>query len=425
MPVLALPDHDKPFRLITDASAFATGAILEQPDALNQWHPIAYYSKSLQPAECNYKIHDLELLAIIQALETFRHYLEGREDTVEIWSDHGNLVYFTTKQKLSRRQARWALYLSRFKFIIIHKPGAYNKSDALSRRPDHKEGMAHNNEERVLLDTKYFSARTVRPTSVTSQGDTTLREHLKKAQAYDTEVSQAPESVLKNGPRSLTKGLEDWNYEDGIILFRGHVYVPKDPSLRRDIVKSYHDHLAIGHPGQWKTYELVSQEYWWPGMSTFVREYVDGCAVCQSTKNRPQTRVPLQPNQIPTDIWGIITMDFIVDLPLSKGYDSLFVVVDRLSKATILAPCNKTITADEMAQLYIEHVWRRTGLPKQVISDRGPQFASKVMQEIWERLGVKSSLSTAFHPQTDGETERVNQELEQYLRIFCNYQADN
>ena len=118
-------------------------------------------------------------------------------------------------------------------------------------------------------------------------------------------------------------------------------------------------------------------------------------------------------------------MDFIVDLPLSKGYDLLFVVVDRLSKATILAPCNKTITADETAQLYIEHMWRRTGLPKQVISDRGPQFASKVMQEIWERLGVKSSLSTAFHLQTDGETERVNQELEQYLHIFCNYQADN
>ena len=160
-------------------------------------------------------------------------------------------------------------------------------------------------------------------------------------------------------------------------------------------------------------------------MSTFVREYVDGYTVCQSTKNRPRTCVPLQPNQVSTDIWGIITMDFIVDLPWSKGYNSLFVVVDRLSKATILAPCNKTITADETAQLYIEHVWRQTGLPKQVISDQGPQFASKVMQEIWERLGVKSSLSATFHLQTDREMERVNQELEQYLYVFCNYQADN
>jgi hypothetical protein len=104
-PVLALPDHSKPFRLITDASDFATGAILEQPNALNRWHPVAYHSKTLQPAECNYEIHDKELLAIVRALQVFRHYLEGWEDPLEILSDHGNLVYFMTKQVLTRRQA--------------------------------------------------------------------------------------------------------------------------------------------------------------------------------------------------------------------------------------------------------------------------------------------------------------------------------
>ena len=159
-----------------DASTFATGAILEQPDAFNRWHPIAYYSKSLQPVEQNYEIHDLKLLAIIRALETFRHYLEGRDDTLKIWSDHGNLVYFTTKQKLSCRQAHWALYLSHFKFIIIHKPGAYNKVDALSHRPDLKEGMVHDNKERVLQDTKIFSACAVCTTAITSQDDVSLRE---------------------------------------------------------------------------------------------------------------------------------------------------------------------------------------------------------------------------------------------------------
>jgi hypothetical protein len=92
-------------------------------------------------------------------------------------------------------------------------------------------------------------------------------------------------------------------------------------------------------------------------MSTFVRNYVDGCTVCQSTKVKPKTKVPLQPNQVPTDIWGIITMDFITNLPLSKGYDSLFVVVDRLSKVVVVAPCNKTITAVETAKLYMDHVW--------------------------------------------------------------------
>ena len=118
-------------------------------------------------------------------------------------------------------------------------------------------------------------------------------------------------------------------------------------------------------------------------------------------------------------------MDFIVNLPVLKDFDSILVVVDHFSKATIITPCNKTITADDTAQLILDNVWQRTGLPEQIISNRGPQFASKVIQELWKKLNIKSSLSTAYHPQTDGETERVNQELEQYLRIFCNFQQDN
>jgi hypothetical protein len=288
-PVLALPDHDKPFHLITDASGFATGAILEQPDALYRWHPVAYHSKTLLPAERNYEIHDKELLAMIHALEIFCHYLEGCPDTLEIWTDHSNLVYFTKKQKLSRRQACWALYLTRFTFLIIHKPGSFNKSDALSRRPDYKEGLAHDNEDRVLLDTKFFAVRATRPAVVSIQGDTTLHDRIKATQTYDTEVSKALESVLKNGLCSVFKGLEDWNLEDELILYRGQIYIPKDLDLRRDIVKQYHEHLATGHPGRWKTYELVSQEFWWPGMSIFVKEFVEGCAACQSTKVLPRT----------------------------------------------------------------------------------------------------------------------------------------
>ena len=104
-------------------------------------------------------------------------------------------------------------------------------------------------------------------------------------------------------------------------------------------------------------------------------------------------------------------MDFITDLPVSQGFDSLFVVVDCLSKATIIVPCNKTITAEETAKVYMNHVWRCTGLPQQVISDRGPQFASQVMQEVWSKLGVKSTMSTSFHPQTDGETEHIKSRI--------------
>jgi hypothetical protein len=161
--------------LIT-ASLFSlsTGAILEQPDALNCWHPVVFHSKSLQPAECNYKIHDKELLTIVHALENFRHYLEGQDNTTEIWTDHGNLVYFFTKQKLTCRQAHWSLYLSHFQFIIIHKPGTQNKSNALSRRPDHKEGMALDNDDHILLDNKFFTIHTTQTTAVNISGDNTI-----------------------------------------------------------------------------------------------------------------------------------------------------------------------------------------------------------------------------------------------------------
>ena len=160
-------------------------------------------------------------------------------------------------------------------------------------------------------------------------------------------------------------------------------------------------------------------------MSQFIHNYVNGCATCQTTKIYPKTRIPLHPNQVPTGIWTSVTMDFVTDLPPTDNFNSMFVIVDRFSKAIIVSPCRKDITVEGTSRLYLKQVWRRMGLPQQVISDCGPQFAFKVIKELWEKLGVKASLSAAFHPQTDGETERVNQEIEQFFQVFCNFQQDN
>jgi len=118
-------------------------------------------------------------------------------------------------------------------------------------------------------------------------------------------------------------------------------------------------------------------------------------------------------------------MDFIIGLPMSQEYDSILTVVDRHSKVIILSPCKATITADQTSQLLMDNVWKRTGFPLTIISDCGPQFAVQVTQELWRKLGIKQKLSTAFHPQMDGESERVNQEIEQYLRIYRNFQQDD
>ena len=160
-------------------------------------------------------------------------------------------------------------------------------------------------------------------------GDRQLLLDMRKAEVYDDELVQAIEAIKRGAPRTLAKGLEDWNTEDGLILFKGKVYVPRDKDLRRRIVELHHDSLAAGHPGRWKTYEMVSRNYWWPGMLVYVEKYMSGCDKCQRTKNRNQpTHGLLQPNSVPTAPWQIISCDLITQLPKSSGYDAIFIVVD-------------------------------------------------------------------------------------------------
>jgi hypothetical protein len=128
----------------------------------------------------------------------------------------------------------------------------------------------------------------------------------------------------------------------------------------------------MGHPWQWKTLELITREYYWPGMTEFVKAYIKGCAMCQTTKIRPPVKVPLKPTKIPEGPWKMITMDFITDLPTLKGYNSILMVVDCHSKAIILSSCNKTITTEQTSQLLIDNIWKCTGFPKAIILDQGP-----------------------------------------------------
>ena len=232
--------------------------------------------------------------------------------------------------------------------------------------------------------------------------DTDLKIAIQEAIKSDRLAGQQLKDILLNGPQNVTKGLQDWNYKTEFILYKGLVYIPNNNNL-------------MGHPGQWKTIELLSREYWWPGITEFVKAYIKGYAICQTTKICPLVQVPLKPNEILQGIWETITMDFITDLPTLQGYNSILTVVDRHSKAVILSPCRKMITAEQTSQLLIDNIWKRTGFPTAIISDRGPQFAAQVMQEFWRKLRIKQKFSTAFHPQTDGESERVNQEIEQYL----------
>jgi hypothetical protein len=421
-PILVHPDPDRPFRLEADSSDFATGAVLSQLWDDGKWHPVGFISKSLNDVERNYEIHDKELLAIVRGLQEFRYLLEGAPHPVEILTDHRNLTYFMTAQSLNRRQARWSLFLSRFDFHIIHRPGkSSTKPDALSRRVDHGHGK-DDNKNQVLLKPDLFQIQAMSQIPLIGlEGE--FMKRIRNCPDRDEAVVKAMKEL---GHATSRLDTSEWTEEEGCILFRGKVYVPRDSKLRHDIVKSHHDSPVAGHPGRWKTNELVTRNYWWPGISRYIADYVKGCDRCNRTKTFPAAPIgKLMPNRIPDRRWQIITTDFITGLPSSRGYNAIWVVVDRLSKRMHAIPTTEEVDSLGLARLYRDHVWKHHGMPEEIISDRGPQFASTFTKELNRLLGIQTSLSTAYHPQTDGQTERVNQEIEQYLRLFVNERQDD
>ncbi len=214
--------------------------------------------------------------------------------------------------------------------------------------------------------------------------------------------------------------------QGGLLHYDGHVYVPRKNSLWGEIITQCHDHVLAGHPGIEKTKELVLQKYWWPKIKRTIDMYVKGCEVCQRTKTSTQLKAaPLYPNAIPMGLWTHISVDMITGLPTSGGHDALLVIVNWFSKAIIPVACNIELSAKGWAQILRDQVYTWHSMPQVIISDWGPQFISKFMKELYQMLDITQNTSTAFHPQTDGQTERVNQKIEKYLHIFINYWQDD
>jgi Integrase zinc binding domain/Integrase core domain len=226
-------------------------------------------------------------------------------------------------------------------------------------------------------------------------------------------------------PNKAKADKADWEFRDG-LAFREGLVVVADKEIKRKILEMVHDSTIGGHPGQQKTRELISRDSFWYKMTEDVNQFVNGCRKCQQTKIFPaKPQGELYPNLIPDKPFQVISVDFLTDLPSSQGYDSIMIVVDRSSKRVYSVPCNKTITSEGAARLFKDTVWRYKGLPETVISDRGPQFTLEFTRELYKLLGIKQNLSTAAHAQTDGQTERVNQEIEQYFRVFINNQMND
>ena len=360
---------------------------------------MAFLSKSFTATERNYEIYDRELLSIIRALQEWRHYIQGSPFKTKVLSDHKNLTYFRNPQKLNRRQARASLELSEYDLELKHIPGdKMVLADALSRRPDLCPVEDHDNENVVLLPEDLFVALI----------DVELRDAVAKLQHEDSIALEALRLLTEVDPQSPSLDTDGWTTEvdstgSKVLFYKGKIYIPQDMELRREIVQRYHDTPTAGHPGILETYMAVSQEHWWPGLRTSVRSYVNGCAQCQQFKiNRRPTKPALFPisSSLTNCPFAQLSMDFITSLPLSQFFDSIMVVY-------------------KTTRLFIENVYKQFGLPDKIITDCGGQFDSLFFQELCKALEIKSALTTAFHPQSDGSTELFNQEIELYLSIYC------
>ena len=306
------------------------------------------------------------------------------------------------------------MFLQDFDLHFIHISGsAMGPADALSCLPD-PDTSSDNVNVTVLPDDLFIRAI-----------DVALVDKISSSSSSDPLVVSALQHLSVGSPLFPRSSLSDWCFSDSLLYFKNHLYIPA--VTRHALVSSVHASPVTGHGGFFCTYTLLSWDYWWPGMLSFIRRFIAGSTLCQQMKvNTHPTVPPLSP--LPSTCsrpFQQLSVDLITGLPPSDSFDSLLVVVDHgLLKGVILTPCNKTIDAKGVTDLFFKHIFLRFSLHDTLISDRGPQFTSAFAMELARILNYDLKLSTVYHPQTDGETEWVNQEIETYLRLFCQGQPD-
>lgn len=450
-PLLRSFDPDLATVVETDCSGFALGGSLSQEDPSGVRRPVAFHSQKLTPTQYNYPIHDKELLAVMSCLSAWDAELRSSRG-FRVITDHKGLEYFMKKQKLTERQSRWAEQLSRYHFKIEYRPGRLSAApDALSRREqDAPTGWDDEREKgriiQAIPDSARPTAHAVRRTEAADVpeppeadvfvDDAELQRRWNEVKAKDRQYLKVYEAV-SSGTRALPPelGLKLQIAECGIdalsrLTWRERLWVPghEDPdhddnALRTEIIQRCHGSPATNHPGRNATAAVLARQFYWPGQSSAVRRFVRNCDACGgSTIWRQAKRGLLQPLAVPERIKSDLAMDFITDLPPSSksGARFLWVIVDRLAKSVTLEPM-VSMEAEACADRFLNCHFRFHGMPRTIVSDRGSNWTSKFWRRFCAKAGIEQRLSTAFHPQTDGATERFNQEIEAILRRTVAY----
>ncbi|KAK3565915.1 hypothetical protein QTP86_020324 [Hemibagrus guttatus] len=373
-PILWHPDPNRPFVVEVDASSSGLGAVLSQQHGdPGKLHPCAFYSQKLTAAEANYDVGNRELLAIKAALEEWRHWLEGARHPFQVLTDHRNLEYLRGAKRLNPRQARWALFFTRFLFMVSYHPGSKNgKADALSRQ---FEAANESGQPDFILPSFILGPR---------QGNSAGPRRRATSCRLPTKQALRATAIPIAGYAVGARGTQLGSPRD----------LPIDPAHPPPVLVAL---LGLGcggvHPAM-------------PHMRTGMDQpsAPEGLLVPLPVLRRP---------------WSHLSVDFLTDLPDSGGFTAVMVVVDRFSKGCKLVPLKGLPTAMQTAEAMFSHVFRNFGLPEDIVSDRGPQFISQVWGLLCARLGIEVSLNSSHHPQSNGQAERLNQEIGRFLRTYC------
>ena len=445
---LELPDlgeNAPPFEVISDACGTGLGCAL-----LQDQRPIAFGGRKLHGAETRYSATEQELLGVIFALKKWRCYLEGTSKPFVMVTDHAPNTYFSEQPKLSARQARWSEILASYNFQWLYRPGKKNLADPLSRHPafaaavtrSHATQSKDSSLPRVkrtrraaigseatasevppmptvnLHDSPEITASDwpSHPAGVPTNPGLSLIAQICEGYAADRFIAKEQEASA-GGKLNLVHG--QWKHKDAF-------YVPDVLGLRASVIREHHAPAHAGHPGVARTQELVQRSFWWPSLLNDVSAYVCGCVPCQRAKPLPNTHLgKLMPLPIPKRIWTDVSMDFVGPLPESpRGLNRIMVVVDRFSKMAHYVACRTDENTEELAHRFVERIVSLHGVPRSIVSDRGPEFTSHFMAGICKWAGTAQHCSTAYHP-TDGLTERTKRALVETLRSYVNARGND
>ncbi|GKB98606.1 putative reverse transcriptase domain-containing protein [Tanacetum coccineum] len=350
----------------------------------------------------NYTTHDLELGSVVLSLKLWRHYLYRTKCTV--FTDHDSLQHILNQKKLNIRQRRWLELLSDYDCEIRYHPRKANVvADALSRKERSKRLRVRALVMNIGLD--------LPKQILNDQTEARKPENLKNEDVGGMLIENS-----KDPEKLRTKKLEP--RADGTLCLNVRSWLPCYGDLRTVIMHESHKSKYSIHPGSEKMYQDMKKLYWWPNMKANIATYVSKCLTCAKVKAEHQrpSGLLVQPD-IPQWKWDNITMDFVTKLPKSsQGYDTIWVIVDRLTKSAIFVPMRETDPMDKLARMYLKEVVTRHGIPLSIICDRDPRFASHFWRSLQNALGTSLDMSTAYHPQTDGQSERTIQTLEDMLR---------